>query len=202
MGFIFFCCFILFALGLFGIKKSTEFKSKSAKEDFWQKEYEANNTPKKSIEHLDYITIDPEMLPFLQINDTDLEEYQNTIRKLMEEKIVNLNGITNTNLKLTYGTSNYPLLSRYDQNFTTLIKTLYSWGQHLHELGMDKEAKQVLAYGITCGTDISGHYELLARLYQESGEKSQIEFLIIKAQTLNTPLKNRIIERVTDIWKE
>ena len=181
------------------MRKNNQRASQKTIDDFWKKEYQANNTPKKSIEHLHYITIDLDMLPFLQINDPECDDYYDTLQKLSGKKIVNLSGITNTELKLTYGTSQFPLLSSYDENFTRLITTLYALAKRLHAIGHEHEARTVLEYGIACGTDITNHYILLANMYKDSGDNAKIGELIHHAQELHTPLKEHLVKTLLTI---
>ncbi len=199
MMFPIFSCFIVFILWFFYKRKKVEKAQQNTRDEFWQKEYAANHTPQKSIEHLHYITIRDDMLPFLEIKDPEILEFQKTIQALKAEKIVNLSYMTNTDLKLAYGTRNYPLLSKYDRNFSLLIRTLYSWGRYLHGLGMDKEAIMVLEYGISCGTDITAHYLLLAGLYRENHEDNKLKQLAEKAESLNSPVKNKLLQSLKEL---
>lgn len=120
---------------------------------------------------------------------------------LASARIINLNGISNTELRLTYGTANLEPLSIYDQNFTTLIRTLQKWGTLLTSAGKPDDAITVLSYSVSIGSDIAGTYALLARLYKERGEFGQIEELKVSAEKLNTLMKPSILrdlEKLTE----
>ena len=151
---------------LFRHNVSRVFKRDAEREEaFWERETEANNVRKKPLDDLHYITIPINSLPFFSGIDEKLENFQEEIKKLQAEPIVNLSGITNTDLKLKYGAANLPILTKYDQNFIILARTLYQWGTRLHELSYYKEAIQFLEFGIYCKTDVRGQYIILGKLY-------------------------------------
>lgn len=121
--------------------------------------------------------------------------------KLADERILNLTGISNTELRLTYGTANLDPLTVYDQNFTNLIRTLQKWGSLLASADQKADAVTVLSYAVSIGSDIAGTYALLARLYKERGEVSKIEELKKAAEELTTLMKPSILQdldRITE----
>lgn len=113
---------------------------------------------------------------------------------LANSQIVNLNGISNTELRLTYGTANLEPLSLYDQNYTSLIRALQKWGTLLTSAGKSSDAITVLSYSVTIGSDIAGTYALLARLYKDHGEFDKIEELKESAAKLDTLMKPSILQ--------
>ena len=75
-------------------------KEQKMEESFWERENEANNVRRKPIDHLDYIKV-PENLPTHLLSDNiELPGILSTIEFLRKEKILNLTGYTNTELKL------------------------------------------------------------------------------------------------------
>lgn len=174
---------------------------KNAKPDhsFWEKENQANFVRKKPLDELHYITIPLDTLPFFYGIDENLEKIQSEAKALSLKTIVNLTCISNTDLKLMYGAGNLELLSDYDQNFTLLARLLFRWGTALSQLGYTGEAIQVLEFGIDTGTDITGHYILLANLYQETLAPEKIDHLIECAGGLNTLLKDKLLNQLMDI---
>lgn len=189
--------FILFILFMTIRLKTNNFKEKRNSELFWEREREANLTKKQSLDSLPYIRIPLENLPLLDTDDSELLSQQNSIQKLAGEKILNLTGITNTELKLQHGAPNLDTLSKYDQNFTLLCRELYSWAQLLYSKGLITEAITVLEFGITCHTDISGHYLLLAQLYNETNNHHKLPALIETAdRVLSKIMKPTIIQKL------
>lgn len=206
---------ILFGLTLIIIvflsfSKSREKNAKKSSEEFWQKERASMLVPKKDISSLDYITIPYASLPFcywtpgndapIQItadaspDSEELAATEYTLCTLAESKIVNLTGISNTELRLTYGTANLEPLTVYDQNFTVLIRTLQKWGALLASADRKADAVTVLSYAVSIGSDIAGTYALLARLYKDQGELSKIDELRASADSLTTLMKPSILQ--------
>ena len=81
--------------------------------DFWEKEREANSVRRKSLENLEYVHIPYHLLPFDTAGDNEaLQKAEDELKALQFEKIVNFTGISNTDLKLEYGTANITSLTQ------------------------------------------------------------------------------------------
>ena len=171
----------------------------AARQEFWNKEYKANETRKKDISHLPYIQVPLQSLPMESIEDETLQELYQLVTDLSTCPIINLTGISNTDLKIKYGVSNLSILSEADNNFTQLIGLINKWGTYLYKIGNIKDAKVVLSYGITCKSDISNNYTLLATIYKDLNEKKEIEFLIEQASTLNSLRKDSLVLTLKEI---
>jgi len=199
MKFPFFASFIVFCAWLgYEIHKHRNLEKKSI-DAFWEKEQKANNTRRKSLDSLDYITIPSDILTMtLQTDDAIINECLETLIELSKEPIVNLTGISNTDLKLKYGAPNISLLTAYDQRYTTLARTLQSFGKALYDNGYAKDAKTVLEFAISTHTDVSSTYKLLTTIYKEQGTPEKILSLIPVAESLNSSLKNSIIKMLEE----
>jgi hypothetical protein len=193
-----FLSFMLF-LGWFHLNRSRmSRKERNLQDTFWERENRANSTRKKSLDGLPYITIPLQELPVSSnsgnaASDSELASIEKELLELSQKKIVNFTGITNTELKLQYGAPNLDVLTQYDENFTCLCRLLFSWGKKLDALSRQTEAIQVLEYGVRIGTDIRGHYLLLADLYKKTQAPQKIQSLIDRAEALDSLNKNGII---------
>ncbi len=190
----FFASFIVFLIVVsYQISKSRRYTEKM-ENSFWERELKANNTRRKSLEHLNYITIPFETLPMsVMTDDESVLEYQQTLRSLAGSPIVNFTGISNTDLKLQYGAPNIDLLMRYDQNYTTLACTLQRWAEKLYEAGHTAETRQILEFAVSTDTDVSNTYKLLASIYTAEGNPDKIAALKERAENLNSGTKNMIL---------
>ena len=110
----------------------------------------------------------------------------NTIIGLKDKKILNLTGISNTELKLSYGAANLTELTEYDDNFTTLIKAIASLGHALIDNNDSADALSFLEYGISIGSDISSNYIDLAIIYAATDRFDDIRKLKEKAGMLKS----------------
>lgn len=168
-------------------------RNQVAENTFWKRENQANRTRKQDISHLDYVDFSGVSLPFALFSDDLLKECENQVLALKDRKILNLTGISNTDLKLKYGPANLPLLTQYDQNFTLLVRSLNTWGQRLNELSHPEEAICVLDFAVSIGSDIKATWQLLAKLYADRGELTKIRELKASAATLNSLMKTPIL---------
>ncbi len=200
MKFPFFASFIVFCMWLgYEIHKQRN-KEARASQDFWEKEARANNTRRKSLDGLDYIRIPFDTLPMnILTDDPAVAEYHETLREISKSPIVNFTGISNTDLKLMYGAPNIDLLSQYDQNYTTLVRTLQNWAKALYDKGFVNEARLILEFAISTRTDISASYQLLASIYQQNGTPEKIVRLIPTAKNLNTSLSGHIVSMLENM---
>lgn len=168
-------------------------KIQKEKAEFWNKEYHANSSRKVDISGLEYIKIPLDKLPIRETDNEELNEIQKTIHSLSTSSILNLTGLTNTDLKIKYGVANLSFLSECDNNYTLLVQTLYKWGNYLYEHSMFQESQIVLEFGIQCKTDINKHYILLANLYKYMSMPYKIDDLIHQIESLQTLLKDNTL---------
>ena len=168
-----------------------------------EEERQANSVRRKSLDELEYINIPFESLPFTQkeagngaegngSSDEILAADEAAVLSLKDKKIVNFTGISNTDLKLTYGAPNLPILSEYDQNYTNLVKSLDSWGNDLIERNLKAEARRVLEFAVECKTDLKSSYLPLADIYAENFEFDRLDHLIEVVDDINSLMKGPI----------
>lgn len=129
----------------------------------------------------------------------ELADVEFELCTLADSRILNLTGISNTELRLTYGTANLDPLTSYDHNFTVLIRALQKWGTLLASAGKTRDAVTVLSYAVSIGSDIAGTYALLARLYQKQGELQKIKELKTCAESLSTLMKPSILRDLEQV---
>ena len=193
MKFPFLATFIFIVFWLNHTIRRLDKKEHKLKEGYWDKETEANSVRKKSLDDLDYISIPYDLLPFDALPDNPIaKECREQLQELTGSKIVNLTGISNTDLKLHYGAANITALSEYDQNYTSLVCALQKWGKILYDAGLYPDAANVLSFSISTGTDIEATYRLLCDIYLHKSDLSEkdaaekISHLLIVAKSLNS----------------
>ena len=188
-------------------------RSKSTKQDeertraFWERERDANSTRKVNLDTLTYTSVPnwiylDSLSSSLPTDDDELTRCNDILHNLSSQRILNLTGMTSTDIKLEYGPANLNTLDEYDQNFTLFAQTIYAYGERLHTLGFDHEAMRVLRFGIDSLSDISGNYKLLATLYIKYGQQDKISDLKETAANLNSLLKNSIIKYLDELTQE
>ena len=189
MNLLIFATFILFTSILSIVIRRHNRSDKKHQEQFWEREARANHVRRKSLDNLAYISLPLESLPTQAMaDDAVVRDCLDTLEYLSHEKIVNLAGYTNTDLKLAYGTANITALSQYDQNFTLLVQTLQKWAEALHREGYAREARQVLEYAVLAiQSDAGTSYRLLASLYDQENEQAKVAALYNAALHLTSP---------------
>lgn len=191
--------FFLLILGIFAILRSRASRSFKAKQEaFWEREQRANLTRRKDISGLDYIQIPLDAFPIGQYADPALAELETSLTNLSGRQILNLSGISNTDLKLMYGAANLPALSDCDASFIVLARTIAAYGKRLAELGHPQEAIRVLEFGVSCKTDISTNYTLLGSLYRENGQADKVYQLAETVRSMDLLLKDSILRQLAE----
>lgn len=191
---------ILFIIVLFYFIKKSSKEADNALENFRKRESEADNTRKKPLDDLNYITIPDEI--FRMNRDSDDNDCQSAVKvfdSLKDQKIVNLTGISNTDLKLAYGAPNLPILAQYDQNYTVLARSLDRYASFLTKSGNTDDAVKVLEFAVETGSDISSTYKQLVALYQSNGIKDKIPSLKEKASSLNSVMSPSILRYLDSV---
>lgn len=157
-------------------------------------ESEANKTRKQDISKLPYITIPKDTLPFGRL--TPISRNEQTILGLMDKKILNLTGITNTALKKQYGVANLDFLTQCDENFTLLVRSLNGWAKAFFDANLTDEARCILEYSITIGSDIRQSYQMLADIYFTDLDHDALLKLRNQAEGLSSLSTKSILEYI------
>jgi hypothetical protein len=203
MNIVIFSSFISICIVFFFRLQITKHKEADIDRKFWERENKANFTKKKPLDNLDYITIPDELLAMRPQNpDDEIMQYLKDLNDMSSEKIVNLTGYTNTDLKLEYGTANITILSDYDLHYTNLVTLLQKLAELLHKNEENTLAINVLEFAVDTGTDVSKSYYLLADLYKENGTPEKIAGLISKAQNLKSLMKDSIVQKLEETRKD
>ncbi len=189
----FFASFVVFCLVVgHQIRRSRRMAEKREK-NYWEYEAAANQVRRQPIDQLPYIQIPLDSLPLgLPQDQPQAEELAQLLKDLSGQKILNLTGQTNTDLKYRYGAANLPFLTQCDENYTLLARSLDRWAALLEKAGLMPQMALVLEFALSTGSDISASYLRLARYYQAQGEREKIEILARQAQELPSLSKDSI----------
>jgi len=197
----FFASSIVFCIWLFYELKKQRRKEARLTESFWEREATANNTRKKPLDDLEYISIPFDFLPMNVLEEEEeVAECHRLLFALSEQRIVNLTGLSNTDLKLRYGAPNLTALTDYDQNYTVLVRTLQKWASLLYQAGYTEETKTILEFAVSTKTDISASYAMLSEIYKKNGQPQKIESLLQIAEGLNSAMKPAIVRILKEAY--
>lgn len=196
-----FCTIVMGFLLLYERKKHSR-EANRREAEFWQREDKANTIRRQDISRLPYIEIPYDTLPFIDNAHGEIAACQKELLALKGSKLLNLSGLSNTDLKLMYGVANLPQLSEYDDACTAMYRIIVNLGSHLSEEGFHSEAIAFLEFGIDAGSDISRNFYILADEYALAGRYSDIEKLIARAKALNSPIKNTIVNKLNEKYQK
>lgn len=189
----FFASFVIFIVWMLYEMKKHDRKSNKTLDSYWDREARANSVRRKPIDDLAYITIPLETLPFGASEDEKVQECESMVRTLSEKKIVNLTGMSNTDLKYKYGAPNITLLTEYDQNYILLVRNLNTWATHLYQAGLFSEARTLLEFLVSTNVDASTTYKLLSNIYVHQKMPDEIGHLIDRVEASEFVLKKSIL---------
>lgn len=196
-----FASLIVFLLVLGRVLRKSTKQLKEEQQSFWQRERASNEVRKKPLDDLEYISIPLDKLPIkIFSEDSIIGECVEVLLALSACKIVNLTGISNTDLKFTYGTANITVLSEYDQNYTLLVTTLQKWADRLMDLEDTSSARTVLEYAVSINSDITKTYIMLADIYDKLEASPDIQNLMIAAEKLTTPSGKIILRKLQQTY--
>lgn len=185
--------FIVFCILLTYRIKKNDGAQQQVMDEFLEKERQSNAVRKKDISKLDYIIIPLDKIP-VQLH-TDTEE---KLFALAEQPMLNLGGISNTDLKLTYGTTNLDILSQYDTHFTDMVALLPVYVKELQDAGYGQAACELLEFAIDCNADSRKIYQMLADIYHENHESEKLLWLKEQAQQITSETTKQVVLKDLD----
>ena len=121
---------------------------------------------------------------------------ENSLQEISTHKLLNLSGVSNTDLKLQYGVGNFETMSQIGEDFDKACILLNSYAKALIDAGMEDDAKNVLEFSIGIGTDISESYIMLANYYKKRSQKEKLNFLRERVSNSTLLLKNSILNNI------
>ena len=207
---------ILFVIWVrYEAQKNSMLESKNT-ESFLEKERNSNFTRKADLTNLDYIAVPLTELPFTESFGevtpsfslpasigvsvrSEILSCEKNVISLSKKKMLNLGGLSNTDIKMEYGVANLQLLIQYDDNFSKLSRTLAKWGKLLFDAGEVIAAEKVLSYAVSCKSDIVEVFTTLAKIYKLSGNEIGISNLVESCNCFDELRRENIINQITSI---
>ena len=202
MGFPILPFILIFLIWLTFRIKSLDAKQAKQQEEFWAKERQANITPAKDISNLRYITIPTDKFPLNFSNDEKVIEIEKELLELSTHRLLNLNGMSNTDLKLEYGMPNFETMSQIGEDYDRVCVLLNSYAKALIEADRIDDAESVLEFAVGTGSDISESYIMLANCYKKRSQNEKLGFLRERITNSTLLLKNHILNNIDDPVQE
>ena len=148
---------------------------------------------------MDYLEVDQNLLPWDDQADGAIQDAQDDVREILKRPILNLQGMSNADIKLNYGIANFEILSACDQNYTRLIRALNQWGEALYQSEKLADAESIFSYALDIGSDISSTYITLGKIYAKTDRIEQIQPLIERVKKQDFFMRDTVIDKLTGI---
>ncbi|MCR4909103.1 MAG: hypothetical protein K5985_09740 [Lachnospiraceae bacterium] len=191
-----FTSFLLFVILLQFLLRRTEKKANRRESAYWQREKEAQHTPAKPIEDLPYVKLPESLLPECLPDNPEARECREALLNLSREKVINLQGMSNTDIRLTYGTRNYEILSEADTRYIIMIRNLAKLAEIYENSGLRSEAKKLLEFGLSIGSDVRRNYTLLGKIYLEEENTAAFVSLIKRAEGITSLSREPVLKEL------
>lgn len=194
---------ILVAVLNHNINKSKNDSAKVTVASYLKREENANSVRKKDISDLPYIQVPLETLPIdITLKDekkqSKIEKYRKEIDYLSDKQMLNLIGISNTELKERYGVANLDKLMAYDQNYGKMFSNLQWYSAEIFD-EFPKEAVLIMEYMVQTGTDIISTYDFLGKYYVKNNDRASFDMLFSKIPDQNSVSGKTIVSKLNQI---
>ena len=189
-----FASFIILTLVIRHAIRRNRRLDENSRHSFWDIERAANEVRRKPLDDLIFVVPNMSRFPLSVMEDDEIvRDCRRMVEELSAQKIVNLTGQTNTDLKFRYGAANLPTLMEYDERFTLLVQNLQKWADRLWDNGYVEDSIPILEEQIRIHADISSVYRKLAAYYRDNGMPEKIDELRKSAESLNSASKASIL---------
>ena len=174
---------------------------KKAQDEFWKKEQDSYKTPSRPASSLEFITFPDDLPLHISTDNPQIKEYQETLVNITKNRVINLSGISNTDIRTMYGKHYMEELSKADGRFTVMCRTLNRLSEAYMELGYEKEAYRLLEFASSVGSDVREGWLTLGQHYLDTDDMDALSSLIDKAEKLRdcSPLKKDIVKWLKEL---
>ncbi len=197
--FPFLTVFIIFLLVVYFYRAYNTKKREKIVAAFWEREEQAKHTPAKDLSQAGYITVPIDSFPLGRCDSDEVMLIEEELLRLSKKRLLNLNGMTNTDVRIEYGTSNFDAVCAMGEDFDRLIVLLCDYAKALIENGFTKEACVVLEYGADIGSDVSENYTLLGECYHENSMDLQLDELIRRVEESEIIRRQSVLEQLNGL---
>jgi hypothetical protein len=200
--------FIIFVISIFvfqhHLRKNNKIENK-AKNEFWQKERKSLVVRKKEFSKEDYIvpditnltlSIPKDMVPG---DELQLKQLVKKIKDLSTHDMMNFSDLSNTELRLRFGTANQSIITNNEYTYNNFLKALASYANLMNDYNLAEESMIALEQCISLGSDFSEHFSHLGQLYINKHMQTELNSLKETANNLISLNKKGILEKLESL---
>lgn len=200
--------FIIFVIALFvfqhHLRKNMKVEDK-AKDEFWRKEQASLVVRKKEISPEDYLVPDISKLSFnipeaVEPGDElQLKQLIKRIKELSTHDMMNFSDLTNTDIRIKFGTANQSIITENEYTYNNFLKALASYAHLMNDYSQKDESIMALEECVSLGSDYSDHFVLLGQLYLDNQMTSELNKLKETVSKLETSNKKGILDKLESL---
>lgn len=204
---VLFIWFLIFSLLFYYNIKKTSKKENAAKEAFWEEEQASLSVRKKEFAPSDYLKPDMSRLSMVTPSEMasgdamHLSQLRQRLKALESMDMMNFSHLSNTEIRMRFGTANQSIITTNEQHLHVFFKTLYEYGVFMERHNETDEAIAAFELAVDLGSDYSNHYVELAKLYEAKNDSRSILKLIQKADTIKTLNRSLILNKLAAFQK-
>ena len=158
------------------------------------------STPKKPISDIHFISFPANLLTEITTENPKIIDNLTTLRRLAKAQVINLEGMTNDEIRDTYGDSNFETLSMADQRYMTLCRVLQTLSEECFKNELPGEAEKFLKFAVDTNTDFLPIWQSLGEYYLDSGKKDSLKSLHDKALSLPEERFDKIRDLIENLY--
>lgn len=197
--FPFLTVFIIFLLVVYFYRSYNTHKREKIVAAFWEREEQAKHAPAKDLSKVEYVKVPLEAFPIGECDSDEVMLIEEELLRISAKPLLNLNGMTNTDVKIEYGTANFDAVCEMGEDFDRLVVLLCDYAKGLMENDLTQKACVVLEYGRDIDSDVSENYTLLGECYLDNGMHSEFDELVSFVGESDLMRKEMILERLNDL---
>ncbi len=164
--------------------------------DFWAREKAAKKAPGVDLSSVPFIEVPLDTFSFGLLGTEESEITEDALSTLATKPILNLNGMTNTDIRLAYGADNFDYMQAVGENFDELEILLCDYAKLLIEQGHHDAAIPVLSFAVSNGATISAIYTLLGECYDATDAQDELAALITIVEERDLLMKPGILDHL------
>lgn len=188
--FFFFCLFVFFRI------RHLQNRREERDAAFWAREEEAMHAPNVDLSDVQFLRIPLERFPVGLMDTDEGAMVEEELKQLSAEPILNLNGMTNTDVRLAYGAGNFDHMQKAGENFDRLEVLLCDYAKLLIENGHPADAVPVLEFAVESNATVSSIYTLLGECYDDMGDGERLNTLIATVEGRDMMMKASILDHL------
>ncbi len=172
------------------------------REQFWNNEEKSLSTRRKEFNENDYIKPNLSKLSFPTVHSLNpgqtlhYQQIKNRLQELSSMDLMNFSNLTNTELRIRFGTANQTVITQNEANYNSFLKSLADYGHLMIEFEEINEAIVAFEECIRLGSDYSDHFITLAQLYLQKNQRYKVTDLIEKAESLKSLNRSIILKKL------